>query len=246
MPVKKRILSVLASGALMVGLGAVAPATASAAPYCGIRWGSPPSDHRHHLGPGREPPRPAATTASTGSSWTWNGTVTGYSVSYVSRVEQLGSGQVVLPGRGGPAGPVEAAAYDVRGEATYSPRTPSRAVDVTGYRTFRQVATGSFEGQTPIGLGVRARPRCTVLDGPGDGSRSGHRRRPSVVSAGSSLAPSASLRAGVPVLGAPAPCVRPLSGSAGAPRHPQRRRGAALDAELLVEVDEVGPPSTRR
>lgn len=47
-------------------------------------------------------------------------------------------------------------------------------MDVTGYRTFRQVAfTGSFEGQTLIGLGVRARlpMPAFVLDGPGDGSR---------------------------------------------------------------------------
>ena len=104
-----------------------------------------------------------------------DGTVTGYSVSYVSRVEQLGSGQVVpLSGAADLQVLVEAAAYDGRGEATYSPRTPSRAVDVTGYRTFRQVAfTGSFEGQTLIGLGVRARlpMRAFVLDGPGDGSR---------------------------------------------------------------------------
>jgi hypothetical protein len=47
-------------------------------------------------------------------------------------------------------------------------------VNVAGYSTFRQVAfTGSFEGQTLIGLGVRARlpMRAFVLDGPGDGSR---------------------------------------------------------------------------
>ena len=59
-------------------------------------------------------------------------------------------------------------------EATYAPRSRSHAVDVDGYRTFRQVAfTGSFEGQTLIGLGVRARlpMRVFTLDGPGDGSR---------------------------------------------------------------------------
>lgn len=47
-------------------------------------------------------------------------------------------------------------------------------VDVDGYRTFRQVAyAGSFEGQTTLGLGVRARLpfRVFLLDGPGDGSR---------------------------------------------------------------------------
>jgi hypothetical protein len=46
--------------------------------------------------------------------------------------------------------------------------------DVTGYQTFLQVAgAGSFEGQTTIGLGVRARLpfRAFILTGPGDGSR---------------------------------------------------------------------------
>ncbi len=46
--------------------------------------------------------------------------------------------------------------------------------DVSGYTTFRQVAfAGSFEGQTTVGLGVRARLpfRAFVIAGPGDGSR---------------------------------------------------------------------------
>ena len=48
------------------------------------------------------------------------------------------------------------------------------AVNVAGYTTFRQVAwAGSFEGQTSIGLGVRARLpfRVFTLAGPGGGSR---------------------------------------------------------------------------
>jgi hypothetical protein len=47
-------------------------------------------------------------------------------------------------------------------------------VDVTGFRTFRQVAyLGGFEELTQLGLGVRARLpfRVFLLDGPGDGSR---------------------------------------------------------------------------
>ena len=45
---------------------------------------------------------------------------------------------------------------------------------MAGYGTFRQVAwAGSFEGQSTIGLGVRARLpfRVLVLDGPGDDAR---------------------------------------------------------------------------
>ena len=172
---KKRILSVLASGALLVGLGAVAPAAASAAPYCGIRWGSLPESVTATTSAQVENLRSGRHDCFDRLVVDLDGTVTGYSVSYVSRVEQLGSGQVVpLSGAADLQVLVEAAAYDDRGEATYSPRTPSHAVDVTGYRTFRQVAfTGSFEGQTLIGLGVRARlpMRAFVLDGPGDGSR---------------------------------------------------------------------------
>ena len=59
-------------------------------------------------------------------------------------------------------------------KATYLPKNRKEVVDVTGYRTFSQVAwAGSFEGQTTIGLGVRARLpyRVFVLDGPGNRTR---------------------------------------------------------------------------
>lgn len=53
---------------------------------------------------------------------------------------------------------VRAPAYDGSYTPTYDPTVPSEAVDVSGYSTFRQVAfIGSFEGQTSLGLGVRAR-----------------------------------------------------------------------------------------
>ncbi|MET9634609.1 hypothetical protein ABZX92_44900, partial [Lentzea sp. NPDC006480] len=40
----------------------------------------------------------------------------------------------------------------------YQPANPAEVVDVTGYRTFRQVAwAGSWEGTTDLGLGTRAR-----------------------------------------------------------------------------------------
>lgn len=54
------------------------------------------------------------------------------------------------------------------------PRSRKDLVGVNGWDTFRQVAwAGSFEGQTTIGLGVRARLpfRVFVLDGPSGGSR---------------------------------------------------------------------------
>ena len=51
---------------------------------------------------------------------------------------------------------------------------PAELVDVRGWTTFRQVAyAGCFEGQTTVGVGVRARLpfRVFALDGPGAGSR---------------------------------------------------------------------------
>ncbi len=52
--------------------------------------------------------------------------------------------------------------------------SPGNLVDVSSYRTFRQVGWGgSFEGNTTVALGVRARLpfRTFVLPGPGSGSR---------------------------------------------------------------------------
>lgn len=99
----------------------------------------------------------------------------GYAVRYVDRVRMDGSGQVV-PLRGGAKLEivVQAPAYDDAGNLTYTPANRPELVNVTGWTTFRQVAwAGSFEGQTTIGLGVRARLpfRVFVLDGPGAGSR---------------------------------------------------------------------------
>src|SRR6478609_3569344 len=74
---------------------------------------------------------------------------------------------------------VRAPSYDVdTGQITYDPndlgRSPQQLTNVTGYRTFRQVAfAGSFERQTTFGLGVRAKlpMRAFVLSGPGTGQR---------------------------------------------------------------------------
>jgi hypothetical protein len=53
---------------------------------------------------------------------------------------------------------VNAAAHDADYQPTYQPRDRDRAVNVTGFRTFRQVAfLGTFEAQTELLIGVRAR-----------------------------------------------------------------------------------------
>ncbi|SDD92285.1 hypothetical protein SAMN05216505_113137 [Streptomyces prasinopilosus] len=92
----------------------------------------------------------------------------GYTVQYVDRLHQDGSG-THIPVTGGAVLEVRAAApsYDPgTGEATYPARAgqPLPGVDLTGYRTFRDTRfAASFEGDTQIGLGVRARLPFRVL-----------------------------------------------------------------------------------
>ncbi|MFK5634416.1 MULTISPECIES: hypothetical protein [unclassified Ornithinimicrobium] len=102
------------------------------------------------------------------------GTLT-YDVRYVDTVRGDGSGLAVpLAGGADLRVVLRAPAYDGRGRPTYAVADRDELVDVDGWSTFRQVAwAGSFEGQTTLGLGVRARLpfRVLVLDGPGDGAR---------------------------------------------------------------------------
>jgi hypothetical protein len=62
-----------------------------------------------------------------------------------------------------------APAYDQHGASTFRPPNSTELADVTGYRTFRQLAfAGSFEGQTTFGVGVRTRLpfRVFAVSGP--------------------------------------------------------------------------------
>ncbi|MFJ7074053.1 hypothetical protein [Streptomyces sp. NPDC098781] len=86
----------------------------------------------------------------------------GYSVQYVSRLHQDGSGRPIAVGGGAVIEVrVAAPAYDpATGKPTYPVQAGQRlkGVDLTGYRTFRDARfVGSFEGDTQLGLGVRAR-----------------------------------------------------------------------------------------
>lgn len=104
-----------------------------------------------------------------------DGQVEGYDIRYVKRFRSDGSGDVIgLRGRAQLAVTVRAPAYDDDGKATFAPADRSEVVEVAGFRTFRQVAWGaSFEGQTSVGLGVRARLpfRVFTLGGAGDHTR---------------------------------------------------------------------------
>ncbi|RZS36786.1 hypothetical protein EV193_10620 [Herbihabitans rhizosphaerae] len=166
-------LALLASAAvMMVGAGS-ASATQG---YCGLSWGSlDKSAASTETG--------QLTDVRGGRHECWDRLVLdvrtpgadGYSVRYVPQVTEDGSGFPV-PLRGGAFLEVVAIApaYDDAGNPTYNPANRRELVNVAGWPTFRQVAwAGSFEGQTTIGLGVRARLpfRVFVLDGPAGGSR---------------------------------------------------------------------------
>ena len=100
-----------------------------------------------------------------------DGDLDGYSVRYVRQVHRDGSGHVV-PLRGGARLAVTATAGVVPTDSFFRP--DGELADTRRFRMFRHVAwAGSFEGQTTIGLGVRARLpfRVLLLDGPGDRSR---------------------------------------------------------------------------
>jgi hypothetical protein len=180
-----RKLFVLATVALTMA-GVVVPAVSARSvgdPYCGIRWGSLPERDLHYtsapitdLRAGRHRcfdrlvvdlgPRVAGLPGLDSS---------GYQVQYVPLITQDGSGQPQsLAGGALLSIVVHAPAHDGDYNPTYAPADPAHAVAVGGFRTFRQVAYfGTFEGQTTLGLGVRARLpfRVFVLSRPGDGSR---------------------------------------------------------------------------
>jgi len=159
------ILAVVAAvAAVLVGL--VTPA-AAAAPYCGTSWGSLPkvgtgadSEVLTDVRAGRHDCYDRLVIDLTGQDNSFRS----YDVRYVGQVSGEATGTVV-PLRGGAKLRVivRAPAYDQHG-ATYTPGNPAELANVTGYPTFRQIAwAGSFEGQSTIGLGVRARLPFRVL-----------------------------------------------------------------------------------
>lgn len=138
---------------------AAASTSAVAAPYCGITWGSLAKTATPMVtGPvsgiraGRHACFDRLVIDVTGKA-------PGYTVQYVSAVYTEGKGAVV-PLRGGAKLHIvaKAPAYTSSGSASFRPANPAEVVNVSGFSTFRQVAwAGTFEGQTSLGLGVRAR-----------------------------------------------------------------------------------------
>jgi hypothetical protein len=164
----------------MVGLLAITAVLAgsvgssTAAPYCGITWGSLPKAE----GTGPTFPTPIVNVRA-GRHECFDrivvdlgGAAVGYHVGYVPAVLGQGNGDPV-PLAGGAFLDVTlyAPTYDLNGNPTFSPDA-AHVVDVAGFPTVRQVVSaGSFEGYTTFGIGVRARLpfRVFVLDGRGSG-----------------------------------------------------------------------------
>ena len=168
-----RTAALLATAALTATLGAglAAAAPAQAAPFCGITWGSLPKSAAPMS-------QGLLTGVRVGQHDCYDrlvldvaaGQVQGWAVSYVDHVTADGSGAVV-PTRGEAA--LQLVARVPAGPGVPS-GSPTELAPVAGFRTFRQVVwAGSFEGQTTLGLGVRARLpfRVLAVDGPGSGSR---------------------------------------------------------------------------
>ncbi len=169
--------SVVALALGVVPAVALTTSAADAAPYCGITWGSLDKTSGTLSGTA------SVTNVRSGRHDCYDrlvvdvaGQLKGYSVKYVNTVRTEGQGAVV-PLRGGARLQVVVMApgHDVStGQPTYAPANRAELANVSGYPTFRQLASaGSFEGQTTLGLGVRARLpyRVLVVAGPGTGSR---------------------------------------------------------------------------
>lgn len=146
----------------------VAPTPASAAPCCGITWGSlPKSNTASTIQP--------LTNIRTGQHECYDRMVfdltgtgaTGYTVQYVPNVYADGSGQLITVNGGAKIQVVvNAPAYNASGVPTYGGKVNKLlpGVNLTGYKTFRDAKfAGSFEGQTTVGLGVRAKLPFRVL-----------------------------------------------------------------------------------
>ncbi|UYP18407.1 hypothetical protein OED52_17360 [Rhodococcus sp. Z13] len=164
----RRIHVWLAMLALIAGIGSLGPTAAAATPYCGIHWGSLEKTNPTTADSSAAGVRAGRHECFDRMVVDLAGPATGYRVGYVPVVHEDGSGFEV-PLRGGAYLQVVvfAPAHEV-------PANRREVVGVTGYDTLRQVAwANSFEGQTTLGVGVRARLpfRVFTLDGPGGGSR---------------------------------------------------------------------------
>jgi len=163
-----RVLVLIIASALAA---VVLPATAQAAPYCGITWGSA-AKQVGNSAPAIRGTELTAVRAGQHACYdrlvldiTGSTRVASYRVAYVPAVRSDGSGAVV-PLRGGAFLQITVGVNNYASPSANS----GNVANVDGFRTFRQGAgAGSYEGYTSEGLGVRARLpfRVFTISGPG-------------------------------------------------------------------------------
>ena len=174
--VRPLVLALAFAGAPAVAVASASTATAATCATTTAHWGSLTTSLHRMTTASITNVRAGRNTCFDRMVVDLKGKGAGYTVQYVSRVISEGQGAVV-PLRGGArlAVAIMAPAYDINtGRSTYNPANGRELVNVAGFSTFRQIASGgSFEGHTTIGLGVRARlpMRAFIVDGPGTGSR---------------------------------------------------------------------------
>jgi hypothetical protein len=160
---------------VVTAFAVVAVPSAAAAPgYCvgwarGIEWGSQPKAISPTTAGQLTNIRAGRHDCYDRLVFDIRGNADGYVVTYVDEVHEDATGNVV-PLRGGAKLQVAvwSPAYDADGNPTYTFADRTELVDVTGYATFRQVAwANSWEGQSTVGLGVRARLPFRVFTLPG-------------------------------------------------------------------------------
>lgn len=160
MSIRTRLTGTGAALALALSAALVAAPPSTAAPSCAVTWGSLAKTSAAYTSNTVTNVRAGRHACFDRLVIDLKGTrATGWDVRYVTSVRMDGSGAAV-PLRGGADLQIvaKAPAYNASGRATYTPANQRELVNVSGYSTFRQVAwAGSFEGQTTLGLGVRAR-----------------------------------------------------------------------------------------
>lgn len=155
----RRLLTWVSAFITAIGVGLITPATAQAAPYCDITWGSMAKSHGSMSAAPITNVRAGQHACFDRVVIDISGTANGYHAQYVPAVQSEGSGRL-LSLRGGAF--LEVVVFDPAYKAGYIPSlTPANAselVNVSGWKTLRQLAFGgSFEGYTTVGIGVRAR-----------------------------------------------------------------------------------------
>jgi hypothetical protein len=173
-------LAVLALAAVPAGAVSVpayaAQTTSTAVAGCPTGWGSLPEASTYQGWGQLTNVRTGRHTCFDRIVFDVQGKPSWFRVHYVKNFYTVGEGKLI-PARGGAKLEIilSVSSFDTDdGVPSYDPPNYNELTNVRGYRTFRQVVDeGSFEGETAIGVGVRARLpfRVFTLTGPGNTSR---------------------------------------------------------------------------